>query len=106
MHIEADNPAIAGRIREYFVNMAAGRSLARFPFGTASTRERKNGRAREWKKERKRERGSETRGKGVARTKTACGETARLAKDEVRRDENTFSSMRRSVRASRRSETF
>lgn len=29
MHIEADNPAIAGRIREYFVNMAAGKSLSR-----------------------------------------------------------------------------
>jgi len=28
MHIEADNPAIAGRIREYFVNMAAGKSLS------------------------------------------------------------------------------
>lgn len=29
MHIEADNPAIAGRIREYFVHMAAGKSLSR-----------------------------------------------------------------------------
>lgn len=92
MHIEADNPAIAGRIREYFVNMAAGGSLARFPFGTASAREIEKG-----KKERKWERDAWKR---VTRTKTACGETARLGKDEVRRDENTFSSMQRSVRVS------
>lgn len=40
MHIEADNPAIVGRIREYFVNMAAGKSLAWFPSGTVRDAER------------------------------------------------------------------
>lgn len=40
MHIEADNPAIAGRIREYFVNMAAGKSLAWFPSGTVRDAEK------------------------------------------------------------------
>lgn len=45
MHIEADNPAIAGRIREYFVNMAAGKSLAWFPSSTVRDAE-KGGRGR------------------------------------------------------------
>lgn len=42
MHIEADNPAIAGRIREYFVNMAAGKSLSR-DFHLAQMRDAEDG---------------------------------------------------------------
>lgn len=73
MHIEADNPAIAGRIREYFVNMAAGKSLSR-DFHLAEMRDAEDdGGARE----------------------SARGDK----RDEIRRGmEDTFSSIRRSAR--------
>lgn len=74
MHIEADNPAIAGRIREYFVNMAAGKSLSRdFHLAQMRNAEKDGGGASEGARGDKR--------------------------DEIRRGmEDTFSSIRRSAR--------
>lgn len=79
MHIEADNPAIAERIREYFVNMAAGKSLSR-DFHLVQR----------WETRR---RTTEKRAKARARAR-ARGDK----RDEIRRGmEDTFSSIRHGV---------